>query len=111
MFTWEEGTYTTYKVILCNAKEVSAQMNSQFRVVEKMHQDVTLSFDWLQSINYKVDWVNYGVTLENGFAAAGVPVHHNVKDELYSFKVPMHLLHANKLSSSWFIFFYQVSGH
>ena len=49
--------------------------------------------------------MNYGVALKNGFVAPGVPVHHNIKVELCSFKALMHLLHANKDVDSWFTFF------
>ena len=63
-----------------------------------------LGFDWLQSLNQLVDWVNYGVTLKNGFLAAGVPVHHTVKVELCSFKALMHFFYANKGENSWFTF-------
>ena len=30
---------------------ISEQLYSQFRVVEKLHQDVILAFDWLHSAN------------------------------------------------------------
>ena len=63
-----------------------------------------VGFDWLQKVNLQVDWVNYGVTLKNGFAAAAVPVHCTVKVELCSFKALIHLLRANKGENSWFTF-------
>ena len=78
--------------------------NSRFRVVEKLYQDKILGFNWLQSLNPQADWVNFGVTLKNGFGAAGIPVYCTVKLNLCSFKVLMHLFHANKGSNSWFTF-------
>ena len=57
-------------------------------------------FDWLQSVNPLVDWVNYGVTLKTCFVVIGIPVYYNIKVELFSFKVLMHSLHANKLENS-----------
>ena len=61
-----------------------------------------LGFDWFQSANLWVDWVNYGVTLKNGIVAAVVLIHHNVKVELCSFKALMHFMHSKKGSHSWF---------
>ena len=63
-----------------------------------------LGFNWLQSVNKQVDWVNYGVTLKNGLVAADAPVHHIVKVELCSFKVLMHSQHATKGVNSCFTF-------
>ena len=103
-FTCEEEVAATYGIILQDAKQVSEWLNSRFRVVEKLHQDVILGFDWLQKVNPQVDWVNYGVTLKNGFVAAGVPVYRTVKVELCSFKALMHLLCANKGANNWFTF-------
>ena len=63
-----------------------------------------LGFDWFQSVNLSVDWVNYSVILKNAFIAAGVLVHCTVKVKLCSFKVLMHLLCTNKGVNSWFTF-------
>ena len=103
-FTCEEEITATYGIILQDAKQVIERLNSQFRVVEKLHQDVILGFNWLQKVNPQVDWVNYSVTLKNGFVAAGVPVYRTVKVELCSFKALMHFLHTNKGANSCFIF-------
>ena len=100
-FTCEEEVAATYRIISQDAKQVSEQLNSRFRVIEKLHQDIILSFKWLQKVNPQVDWVNYGVTL-NGFVAAGIPVHRTIKVKLQSFKALMHLMHANKGANSWF---------
>ena len=90
-------------VVSYNTEKVSEQLHSHFRVVEKPVLDVIVACDWLQSVSPKVDWVKYGVTLNNGFAAAGVPVYHSVKIELYSFKVFMYLLHPTKLQTIGYI--------
>ena len=37
---------------------------------------------------------------KNGFVAAGIPVYHNVKVELYSIKVLMNLLSSSKGADS-----------
>ena len=103
-FTCEEEVAATYGIIFQDTKKASEWQNSWFRVVEKLHQDMILGFDWLQKVNPQVNWVNYGVALKNGFVAAGVPVHHTVKVKLCSFKALMHLLHANKGANSWFTF-------
>ena len=94
-FTYEEELAATYGIILEDTKQISEQLNSWFRVVEELHQDVILGFDWLQSANPQVDWVNYSVTLRNGFVAV-VPVYGCIKVEQYSFKALMHFLYANK---------------
>ena len=104
-FTYKQEVAGTCRIILQDTKQVSEQPNSQLRIIEKLHQDVILGFDWFQSVDPYVDWLNYGVTLKNSFVAAGVPVYSTVKVELCSFKVVIHLLHANKGSNSWFTFF------
>ena len=63
-----------------------------------------LGFDWLQSVNPKVDWVNYSVTLKNSFVASSIPVHCTIKVELCSFRVLIDLLHTNKFENSWLTF-------
>ena len=83
-------------------KRLVRWQHSRLKIVEKLHHGIILGFDWFQSINLKVDWVNYGFTFKNGFIAAGVPVHCNVKVELYSFKALINILHANRLKNSWF---------
>ena len=105
---YEEEVDATYGVISYDANKVSEWLHSQFRVVEKLHQDVIVGFDWFQSINPKVDRVNYRVTLKNGFVATGVPVYCNIKIELYSLKMLMHLLHINKLENSWLTFIWYI---
>ena len=104
-FTCKEEIAGTCRIILQDAKQVSEQPNSQLRIIEKLHQDVILGFDWFQSVDSYVDWLNYSVTLKNSFFAAGVPIHHNVKVKLCSFKVFMQFLHTNKGADSWFTFF------
>ena len=73
-------------------------------VVEKLHQDVILGFDWLQNVDQQVNWVDYGVTLKNGFDAAGVPIHYSIKVELCSLKELVYFLHAKKGSDRYFTF-------
>ena len=107
-FTCEEQVAATDGIVSQDAKQVSEQLNSWFTVVAKLDQDVILGFDWLQSVNLQVDWVNYGVTLKYSFVAAGVLIHHTVKAELCSFKVLMYFLHANKVSNSQFTFVQQI---
>ena len=46
-----------------NCKKLRKQLYSGIKIVEKLCQDRILGFDWLKSINPKVDWVNYGLTL------------------------------------------------
>ena len=99
MFSYEKEIDAAYGIILYSANKVSEQLHSHFRVVKKLHQDVILGFDWLQNINPKVNWVNYGITLKYGFAAAGVLIYSIIKVELYSFKVFIYLLLANKLAN------------
>ena len=103
-FTCEEEVDATYGIIAQNTKQVSEQLNSWFRVVDKLHWDVILGLDWFQSVNPQADWLYYGVTLKGSFIAAGVPVHCIIKVELNSFKVMMHFLNANKGINSWFTF-------
>ena len=104
VFTYEDKVNAAYRVISYDANKVSKQLNSWFRAIEKLHQGVILVFDWFQSINPKANWVNYGVTLKNGFVAAGVPIHRNIKVKFYSFKEIMYLLLGNKLANSWLTF-------
>ena len=47
--------YDSYRVILYDANKVSGWLHSRFRVVKKLHQDVVLGFDGLQSVNPKID--------------------------------------------------------
>ena len=103
-FTCDEEVDAAYRIISQNAKQIGEQLNSWFKVVEKLHQDVILGFDWLQSVNQQVNWVNCSITLKNGFVAAGVLIHHNIKIELFSFKVLIYLLQANKGTDSQFTF-------
>ena len=51
MFTCEEEVNAASRAISCNANEISKQMDSWFSLVEKLHQDIVLDFDWLQSVN------------------------------------------------------------
>ena len=103
-FACEEEVAANYGIILQDDKQVGEQLNSRFRVLEKLHQDVILGSDWLQKVKPQVDWVNYGVTLINGFVAADVSVYRTVKVDLCSFKALMHFLHANKGKNSCFTF-------
>ena len=100
-----EEVNADYRFIQYNANKVSEWLHSLFRVVTKQHQDIILCFNWLQSANPKVDCVNYSVALNNRFIAADIPIHHNIKVELCSFQVVLHLLYTNKLVNSWFAFF------
>ena len=110
VFTCEEKVNAANGIILQDANKVSEKLNSQIRVVNKLEQDMILGCDWFQSVNSQADWFSYGVTFQNGFAAAGIPVHCTVKVKLYSFKALMHLIHTNKISNTWFTFFQQISG-
>ena len=103
-FTCEAEVAAPYGIISQDAKQISKQLNSLFRVVEKLHQDVILGFDQLHSVNPQVNWVNYCVTFKNGFDAAGIPFHCTVQVELCSFKALMHLMRTNKGANSWFTF-------
>ena len=93
-FTCEEDLNAANRIVAQDASKVSEQLNSEFRVVEKLHQDVILGFNWFQSVKPQVDQTSYGVTLKNGFIAAGFSIHYNVKVELCSFKLLllMHLM-------------------
>ena len=85
LFTCEEEVNAAYGVILQNDNKVYMLLHSQFMVIENLHQDMILGFDCLQSVKPQANWVNYCVTLKNGFVAAGVPDHCTVKVKLYSF--------------------------
>ena len=100
VFIYKEEVNTAYGIKLQDAIKVCEWLHSQFRVVEKLHHDVILGFDWLQSVNPQVDWVHNGFTLKNGFVAAGIPVYCTVKVDQHSFQVLMHLLNANRLENS-----------
>ena len=104
-YTYEEEINAAYGIVPQDTKQVCEWLNSRFRVVDKLHQDVILGFDWFQSVNLQVAQLNYGVTLKNGFVAAGVPVHCNVKVKLCSFKALLHYFHANKVANNLFTFF------
>ena len=103
-FTFEEEVAAAYGIISQDTKNISEQLYSQFRAIEKLHPDMILGFDQLQSVNPQVDWVNYGITLKNGFIATGVPVYSNFRVELCSFKALIYLMHTNKDADSWFSF-------
>ena len=111
MFACEEEINAAYGIIFQDANQVSEWLHFWFRAVKKLHQDVILGFDWLQSVNLQVDWINYGVTFKDGFVAASLPVYFTVNVKLCSFKVLMHLLHAKKLENSWFTFVQQILCH
>ena len=51
VFTCKEEVDAVCGVILYNANKVSETIQSWFKVIEKLHQDVILGFDWLQSSN------------------------------------------------------------
>ena len=51
VFTCEEKMDPAYGVIVYNVSKVSERLHSWFRVIEKLHQDVILGFDWLKSVN------------------------------------------------------------
>ena len=51
VFTCEEEFNAAYGAIEHTANKFSEWLHCQFRVVEKLHQDVILGFDWLQSVN------------------------------------------------------------
>ena len=50
VFTCEEKLDAVYRVIVHNASKISEWMHSWVRVVEKLHQEVILGLNWLQSI-------------------------------------------------------------
>ena len=76
-----------------------------FRVVDLLHPNILLGFNWFQSVNANIYWVNCGFTLQNDFIAASVLIHCNNKVELYSFNALIYLLRANELTNNWFTFF------
>ena len=51
VFNFEEEVNAVYGVILYDKNQVSERMHSWIRIVEKLHQEEILRFDWLQSIN------------------------------------------------------------
>ena len=102
-FICKEEVDIAYRVTSYNTNRVVEQLYSQFKVVEKLYQDMILGFDWFQSVNPQVDRFNCGVTLYSGFVAASGPIYHNTKVKLYSFKAFIHLLYANKLKNGCFI--------
>ena len=104
-FTYDEEVAATYRVISQDTKQVSEWLNSWFRVVWKLQQDVILDFDWFQNVNPQIDWVNYGVTFKNSFVAFSILIYCNLKVKLCSFKVLMHLLCDNKGAESQLTFF------
>ena len=49
-FTFEVEVNAAYGIIVKDANKVSEQLHSQFIVIEKLHLDVILGFDWLKSV-------------------------------------------------------------
>ena len=107
VFTYGKEVDAAYKVISYNANQVSKRMHTWFGVVEQLHQDIILGFNWLQGVNSQVDWVNCGSTVQNSFVAV-VSVHHYIKFKLCSFIPLLYLFCTNKLVNNWCVFIQKV---
>ena len=51
VLTYEKEVDAAYGIIVHSANKVNEWLHSWFRVEEKLHLDVILGFDWLQSVN------------------------------------------------------------
>ena len=51
VFTCKERVDAVYGFILYDANQISEMIHSSFKVVEKLHQDVILGFNWLETVN------------------------------------------------------------
>ena len=69
-----------------NANQISKWMNSWFRVVEKLHQDVILGFDFFRVLTHRLIGSVMVLNYKMFFFADGIPVYHNLKAEFCNFK-------------------------
>ena len=51
VITCEEEVNAAYGILSKETNKVSEWLETRFRVVEKLHQDLILGFIWLQSVN------------------------------------------------------------